>query len=43
VPPDAMLQASDVGAAVAFLLALSPAARLTEIVLGRTGAARLSP
>ncbi len=43
VPADTMLQPSDVAAAVAFLLALSPTASVTEIVIGRTGAPPLAP
>jgi 3-oxoacyl-[acyl-carrier protein] reductase len=43
VPAEAMLQPSDVGEAVRFLLALSPNASVTEIVLGRTGMPGLTP
>ncbi len=43
VPTDAMLQPADVGAALGFLLALSPAASVTELVIGRTGAGPFAP
>jgi NADP-dependent 3-hydroxy acid dehydrogenase YdfG len=43
VPAGAMLQPEDVAAAVGFLLDLSPNARVTEIVMGRTGASWQEP
>ena len=43
VPADRMLQPGDVAAAVRFLLELSPNARVTEIVIGRTGAGWQEP
>lgn len=43
VPAEAMLQPADVAAAVGFLLDLSPTARVTEIVVGRSGGDALAP
>lgn len=43
VPAEAMIQPDDVAAAVRFLLDLSPNARVSEIVMGRTGAPPLTP
>lgn len=43
VPADAMLDPGDVAAAVGFLLELSPAAVVTELVLRRRGASPVEP
>jgi NAD(P)-dependent dehydrogenase (short-subunit alcohol dehydrogenase family) len=43
VPADSMLQPADVAETVGYLLRLSPAASVTEIVIGRTGQPRFSP
>jgi NAD(P)-dependent dehydrogenase (short-subunit alcohol dehydrogenase family) len=43
VPAEAMLQPNDVAAALGFLLSLSPAASVTELVMGRTGAEPFAP
>jgi hypothetical protein len=43
VPADDMLVPDDVAHAVRFLLHLSPRASVTELVLGRFGAARHEP
>ncbi len=43
IPAETMLQPGDVAAALRFLLDLSPAARVTELVIGRTATEWLAP